>query len=136
MFDPAGLKPHVVNWPEVAEGLIQRVHREAVGGITDDATHRLLTEVLGYAEVPARWAALDPTRALEPIVPVTFAKSGLQFRYFSTVTTIGTPQDITLQELRVESFFPADAATGHQAAEFRSARTPGRASARDRRKAR
>ena len=36
-----------------------------------------------------------------------FAKDGREHRYFSMVTTLGTPQDITLQEIRVESFFPA-----------------------------
>ena len=40
-----------------------------------------------------------------------FAKDGVDVSYFSLVTTVGTPQDVTLQEIRVESFFPADAAT-------------------------
>jgi hypothetical protein len=58
--------------------------------------------------VPRRWATLDPGVALAPIVPVTFAKGGRVASYFSMVTTLGTAQDVTLQELRVESFFPAD----------------------------
>lgn len=44
MFDPAGLRPHVLNWPDVAHALIQRVHREAVGGVRDHATTELLDE--------------------------------------------------------------------------------------------
>jgi hypothetical protein len=43
-----------------------------------------------------------------PLLPVEFEKDVLQLRYFSLVTTVGTPQDVTLQELRVESLFAAD----------------------------
>jgi hypothetical protein len=48
---------------------------------------------------------------LVPVIPVRFARDGHAFNFFSTVTVIGTAQDVTLQELRIECFFPADAAT-------------------------
>lgn len=111
VFDPAGLRPHIANWAVVAESLIQRVHREAVGGVADDRTRALLDEVLAYPGVPPRWRAPDPALPLAPLVPLSFHKGALAVRYFSTVTTLGTPQDVTLQELRVECFFPADAET-------------------------
>jgi hypothetical protein len=38
-------------------------------------------------------------------------RDALTLRYFTTLTGLGTPHDITLQELRIESFFPADEAT-------------------------
>lgn len=115
MFDPKGLRPYVTNWSAVAEGLLRRVQREAVGGVVDDATHRLLDEVLEFPDVPRRWAEPSLDARLLPIVPVTFHKAGKTFDYFSTVTTLGTPQDVTLQELRIECFFPFDAATETQA---------------------
>jgi hypothetical protein len=40
---------------------------------------------------------------------VTLRRGDLRIRYFSTLCTFGTPQDITLQELRIKCFFPADA---------------------------
>jgi hypothetical protein len=46
-----------------------------------------------------------------PIIPISFRKDGNVFRYFSTVMTLGTPQDVTLQELRIECFFPFDELT-------------------------
>ncbi|HEX6674989.1 MAG TPA: hypothetical protein VF486_08180 [Actinomycetes bacterium] len=46
-----------------------------------------------------------------PVIPVAFRKDGLDVSYVSMVTTVGTPQDVTAQELRIESFFPADEAT-------------------------
>lgn len=111
MFDPAGLRPHVANWPDVAQSLIQRVHREAVGGVPDPATEALLADALSAPGVPPRWRAPDFTVKLLPVVPVEFAKDGRTLRYFSMVTTVGTPQDIAAQEIRVESFFPTDDAT-------------------------
>jgi transcriptional regulator with XRE-family HTH domain len=112
MFDPAGLRPFVANWAAVAETLVQRVHREALGGGLDEETARLLREVLAYPGVPARWAAPDLLAPFpRPYVPVQFRKDDLQMDFFSAVTTLGTPLDITLQELRIECFFPADDAT-------------------------
>ena len=46
---------------------------------------------------------------------MTFRKDGRSFRYFSAVTTLGTPQDVTLQEIRIEAFFPADETTERHA---------------------
>jgi len=108
MFSPAGLRPYVMNWEAVAEALIERVHREAVGNVVDEATSLLLKEVLAYPDVPPRWRSPRLDRPLLPLVPVTFQKGGLTFSFFSTVTTLGTPQDITLQEIRIECFFPLD----------------------------
>jgi transcriptional regulator with XRE-family HTH domain len=102
------LRPYVANWNEFGEALIQRVHREAVGGVPDVRTNELLDEVVGSAGVPSSWKAPDFIATRLPIIPVQFSRDGLSVSYFSTVTTLGTPQDITLQEIRVELFFPAD----------------------------
>src|SRR5262249_133721 len=45
MFDPAGLRPFIANWPEAARSLLARVHREALGHIIDVNTRRLLDEL-------------------------------------------------------------------------------------------
>lgn len=108
MFHPDGVRPYVANWQEVAEALVRRVRREALGGVTDERAQRTLDEVLGYPGVPAALRSLDATAPLLPIVPIRYARGGLRFDYFSTVTTLGTPQDVTLQELRIECFFPMD----------------------------
>jgi transcriptional regulator with XRE-family HTH domain len=109
IFDPAALRPLVENWEAVAETLIQRVQREAVGGVLDAECAQLLAEVLAYPGVPARLRQPKLGPASLPIIPVRFCKQGETFAFFSTVTTLGTPQDVTLQELRIECFFPADA---------------------------
>jgi hypothetical protein len=111
MFDPDGIRPFVENWGAAADALVQRVHREAVGGIPDPATVALLEEALAYPGVPAQWRSPDLARTPLPVVPMEFRKGGLALSYFSTVTTLGTPQDAMLQEIRLESFFPADQTT-------------------------
>ncbi|HYE88785.1 MAG TPA: helix-turn-helix transcriptional regulator [Vicinamibacterales bacterium] len=108
MFHPDGVRPCVENWETVAPTLLQRVHREAVGGALDDRGHALLKEVLAYPGVPASWSAPDLGAPLLPVLPVTFALDGQRYNYFSAVTILGTPQDITLQEIRIECFFPLD----------------------------
>lgn len=118
MFDPQGLRPFVTNWEAVAEALITRIHREAVGGSPHEATVRLLEEVLAFPGVPRRWQRPSPETPLLPVIPVTFRKGGKTFAFFSTVTTLGTAQDVTLQELRIECFFPMDAATERNAQEL------------------
>jgi transcriptional regulator with XRE-family HTH domain len=113
MFDPDGLRPFVADWPTVAESLIQRVYRESVGRVVDDKTKELLAALLAYPDVEPGWsrpkAASAP--AVMPVIPIGFAKDGKLFNYFSMVTTVGTPQTVAAQELRVESMFPADEAT-------------------------
>jgi transcriptional regulator with XRE-family HTH domain len=115
MFHPDGVRPLVENWQEVAEALVRRVRREAIGGATDERARRILDEVLGYPGVPESLRSLDTSTPVLPVVPIRYACGGRRFAYFSTVTTLGTPQDVTLQELRIECFFPMDDATRSQA---------------------
>lgn len=111
MFHPEGIRPFVINWEIVTKNLIQRVFRESVGGIADETTQNLLDEVLSYPGVPRNWKKPDLELINLPIIPVSFRKDDLEFNFFSAVTTLGTPQDITLQEIRIECFFPMDTLT-------------------------
>lgn len=72
-----------------------------------------------YPGVPATWRAPDLSRPLLPVLPVCFQLGNTVFNYFSAVTVLGTPQDVTVQELRIESFFPSDDATAAAARAFR-----------------
>ena len=111
MFDPAGLRPFVENWNEVAQSLIQRAHREVADNPSDVGAKALLDELVGYPGVPPQWRVADLERAPAPLLVTSYRHNGTSLRLFSTITTFGTPQDVTMQELRIESFFPADDAT-------------------------
>lgn len=114
MFDPAGMRPFVANWPETARGLLGRVYREALGRVIDERTKALLGELSQYPGVKPEWRA-PPPGATMPMIPLTLVKDGVRLNYFSMITTVGTPQTVTAEELRLECMFPADDATeaGH-----------------------
>jgi transcriptional regulator with XRE-family HTH domain len=105
MFDPAGMRPFVEEWETVAAGLLQRVRREAVGQVLDAKLQDLLKRLREYPGVPA---LKPPPAPQSPVLPIVFRRGNQRFSYFSLITTVGTPQCITAQELRVECMFPTD----------------------------
>jgi transcriptional regulator with XRE-family HTH domain len=113
LFDPDGMRPFVVNWTEVARSLVDRVAREAIGRVVDAETQTLLTALHNYPDVPSN--GTSPLGVMEerslPMVPISLLKDGATMNYFSMVTTVGTPQTVAAQELRIECMFPADDAT-------------------------
>jgi transcriptional regulator with XRE-family HTH domain len=110
-FDPRGLRPYIVNWDEVAGHMLHLLYREAVWGIPDEDTTHLLDTVLAFPRVPAHVHVSAPVTALAPLLFLELRKDDLTVKFFSTIATLGTPQDMTLQELRIECFFPGDATT-------------------------
>jgi transcriptional regulator with XRE-family HTH domain len=110
IFDPTGMRPFMANWPETARSLLARVRREAIGKVMDAGTTALLGELSRYPDVDMTWGAVMPESHL-PMIPLSFIKGDMQLNYFSMITTVGTPQTIAAEELRVECLFPADPAT-------------------------
>ncbi|GGG66792.1 helix-turn-helix domain-containing protein [Edaphobacter dinghuensis] len=108
MFDPAGVRPFVEEWEKVAAGLLQRVRREAVGQVLDVELQRLLKRLQEYPEVEG---LKPPPAAQSAVLPIVFRRGEERFSYFSLITTVGTPQCITAQELRVECMFPSHIAS-------------------------
>jgi transcriptional regulator with XRE-family HTH domain len=105
MFDPAGMRPFVEEWEKVAAGLLQRVRREAVGQVLDVKLQEMLKRLREYPGVTELKPSLTPQ---SPVLPIVFLRGDQRFSYFSLITTVGTPQCITAQELRVECMFPTD----------------------------
>ena len=110
-YHPRGMRPYIVNWEATAAALIQWLHLDLARGIGDAETRRLLEELLSYPDVPQKWRALDLDVTPAPFLAVEMRKGDLDIKFFSTLTSLGVPYDITLHELRVECFFPADAAS-------------------------
>ncbi|WP_296739569.1 helix-turn-helix transcriptional regulator [Mesorhizobium sp.] len=119
MFDPQGMRPFIANWDDVARSLFERVYRESIGRVVDETTKDLLAELLAYPDVKSEWR--NPVAiGFMPMVPLGFIRGDRVLNYFSMVTTVGTPQTIAAQELRVECLFPADEATEAHHAEMMS----------------
>ncbi len=117
VFDPAGLRPFVVDWPATSRMLLARVHREALGHAVDPGTRTLLDELGRYPEVDLRRRTPE-IDAASPLIPLTFAKDGVTLSYFSLITTVGTPQSVTAEELRLECMIPADDETERRHCDF------------------
>jgi transcriptional regulator with XRE-family HTH domain len=106
---PQGLAPRVANLAEWRAHLLARLRRQ-IDLSADPVLAALLTELRGY---PAPLSAA-PTAIAEYgdiVVPFRLTSRAGVLSFFSTTTVFGTPVDITLAELALESFFPADAAT-------------------------
>ena len=105
------LRPFIVNWKEVVLYFVRGVQADARADGTPE-TADLLTRLLAFPDV----AALSETMPLEdegqsPVLPIHFLHKGTSLRLFTTIATLGTPRDVTLQEVRIEFFFPMDEAT-------------------------
>jgi transcriptional regulator with XRE-family HTH domain len=111
---PDGLAPQIENLGEWRAHLLARLRRQ-VAATHDPQLASLLTELKGY---PGEEPTLELPGPGEIVVPLKIR--GLSF--MSIVTTFGTPLDVTLQELSIEAFFPADDAT----ARFLRDAAPGR----------
>jgi hypothetical protein len=87
------------------------VHREAADNPSDETFRVYLKELLSFPGVPSRWRILDLDGAPPPFLTIDYRWKNSTLRLFSTLTTLGTPLDVGLQELRIETLFPADEAT-------------------------
>jgi transcriptional regulator with XRE-family HTH domain len=115
MFHPEGVRRCVANWEVVAVSLLQRMHREAVGGVFDQEMRSLFDEASLFAGVPSRLLRSVVGSHHEAVLPVQFRHQAVELDFFSTITTLGTPQDIALQEIRIECFHPASDAADRAA---------------------
>jgi transcriptional regulator with XRE-family HTH domain len=106
---PGELRPFVENWPDVAAALMVRARHEAMAAPLDLALQSTWRELLGMPDVAA--PQLDESATPGPLCEVRLRKDDLAIGLIGAVLTLGTPQDVTLQELRVEMFMPVDAAS-------------------------
>jgi transcriptional regulator with XRE-family HTH domain len=110
LFDPNGVRKIIVNWEAIAKSLLNEAYRR-LAWARDDALRDLITEILAFPGVPPRWREPDLEAPHNLILPMEMKLDGKIARMFSTVTTVATPHDVTLQDLHVEVFYPADAET-------------------------
>jgi transcriptional regulator with XRE-family HTH domain len=105
---PNGLAPRIANLPEWRAHILARL-RHQIDISADPILAELLTELSGY-KAPARLTPVTDGHA-GVVVPFRLRTDAGVLSFISTTTVFGTPVDITLAELALEAFFPADAAT-------------------------
>nr|WP_217346195.1 helix-turn-helix transcriptional regulator [Noviherbaspirillum sp. L7-7A]MBV0880585.1 helix-turn-helix transcriptional regulator [Noviherbaspirillum sp. L7-7A] len=111
MLDAHGIRPCLPNWQEVCADLLHWVQREAMADGPGSEATRLLESLLALPGVRQAARAVNPDSHALPFMTVTLHKGDTELRLFTTIATMGTPRDVTVHELRIESFFPADAGT-------------------------
>jgi transcriptional regulator with XRE-family HTH domain len=102
---PHGLAPRIANLPQWRSHLLARLARE-VAATADPVLAELLTELRGY---PGGEQAVPAGGQV--VIPLRLRTDGGILSFLSTTTVFGTPQDITVDELALEAFYPADPAT-------------------------
>lgn len=111
VFDPKGLRPYIENWDPVAARIIRRIYREAANNPSDEKLKTFLEELLSFPGVPSRWRMCDLDDMPPPFLTINYKWKNTTLRLFSALTTLGTALDIALQEVRIETLFPADEIT-------------------------
>src|SRR6516162_5807151 len=108
-FHPEGLAPRTVNVAEWCGHLLERLHRQCEA-TADPGLIRLYQELKSYP-IPARSA---PLPADNVVIPLKLRFDGEVLSFMSATMIFGTPVDITLSELALETFFPADELTAER----------------------
>ncbi len=115
---PQGIAASIVNWHAWREHVLARLQRQIdVSG--DDTLSALRDELAAYPAPPDADAAMPDDAVLSQIaVPLRLRTPLGVLSFFSTTTVFGTPVDVTLSELAIEAFFPADRQTAAALREF------------------
>lgn len=103
---PDGLAPHIVNLGEWRAHLLGRLRRHAA--VTADADLQALYEELSSYPCKDPEPEVDSPGAADVVTPLRLRTPAGELAFFSTIATFGIPADITVAELAIESFFPAD----------------------------
>jgi transcriptional regulator with XRE-family HTH domain len=104
LLAPGNVRTLIANWADVAEALLARLKRELWSDPEREALYHEVSHYPGVPEPSLRILA-DPLL----LIPVRLRLGEREVRLFSTVSSLGTAQDITLQELKIDTFHPFDA---------------------------
>jgi transcriptional regulator with XRE-family HTH domain len=107
LFHPAGMRSCIVNWPEVSAHFQARLHRESVHNPRDEGLAALLEEMKAYADAPEA----DPNPSGQHAMVLELSRDGMELRLIGSVLAFDSARSPALDELRIETFFPADTRT-------------------------
>jgi transcriptional regulator with XRE-family HTH domain len=108
LFDPRLARPFIQDWERVAHGLIASLYMESLQHPGDEGLAELIRSLHEYPNVPEAWRQPDPSRPVDAAFSVVFERDDLHLAFLTTVTRFNAPTNITLEELRIESYFPLD----------------------------
>jgi transcriptional regulator with XRE-family HTH domain len=118
VLDPSLLRPRIANWPLVAHVLGHRLRRQLHRSLLAPESRTRLERLLSQPDVVEAMEEVSPPAESSVVIPIEMELDGVRLSWFSTIATLGTPQDVTLDELQIESLFPADEETERFARRF------------------
>lgn len=112
LYHPQGLRHVIIDWVFLAAAFAERLHREAAADPSVGGPRSIRDAVLAYPGIPDRLREPRLLDAPPVALPISLrAIDGVEARFFTTLTTLGTPLDVTAEELRIEAYFPVDETT-------------------------
>ena len=115
-FDHRLARPFIEDWERLARALLSRLYRESLERPSDEGLAGLVEELLSAPDIPAEWRQPEFATVSEPVLSVTFATGDLRLSFLTAVTVFNAPQNVALEETRIESYFPLDDATAEACA--------------------
>jgi transcriptional regulator with XRE-family HTH domain len=110
-FDPAGAQPHLVNFDEIGRELLWRVQREVLADPDDGELADLLDDLLAMPTIDADWRQVDLVAGSDPALVLHLRRGDLDLRFLTMITAFQAPQNVAVEHLRIETWFPYDTAT-------------------------
>jgi transcriptional regulator with XRE-family HTH domain len=107
----AGLKPYIVNWEDLVWTFLTRARRALLVNPRDPHLPALIREISHHPDAPGEWRRPDWTTPPDPALKMIMGKGNEEYALFTMLAHFGAAQSVTLEELSVETFFPADAPT-------------------------
>ncbi len=109
VYHPDGIRHRTRNWDDLASALLVRLERERNHRPADEALDAIVEEMLSYPDVAGLRSNARRIPGSDLLVPMVIDTGGdSPLSLLTTISTIGSPHDVTLDELRLETFFPAD----------------------------
>lgn len=108
---PDGARHSVVNWEEVAQVLVSRLYAECGYYSGDRVLEALYDEVMAYDGVAGLGSSTVHPSAARFLTEMHVRNGGDEFRFYTAISSLGSPADVTLEELRLETLLPADEQT-------------------------
>jgi len=106
-----GFRPFIRNWTELVYSFLQRARQALLHNPGDLALRQLIEEILTHPDTPARWQAPDWKTPPSPAINMVLDDGRDSWSLFTMLAHFGSPQNVTIEELSVELFYPADAST-------------------------
>jgi transcriptional regulator with XRE-family HTH domain len=124
-FDPAGAQPYLVNFDDIGRQLLWRIQREVLADPDDGEMQQLLDELHAMPTVDPHWRQVDLRVPSDPALVLHLRHGTDELRFLTTVTAFQAPQNVAVEHLRIETWFPCDPATAAACRAIAAACAPG-----------